>query len=261
MPKPKTKAAPPKRQLLSGEILASEVGASTREIRPTYGSVTGYVCSLKCGRPVPFESLIERNIILLVETDPRVIRFKEQPLTLFYAGPDGRTRSYTTDLLIYFRDCPPLLVEVKYTSDLALPADRDPEKEKAKRRKHDALFSKLKVAQEYARRQGWDFCVLTEKHAHRIAVNNARVLRRYQRVAVNEKVEQTLLSLLEDLQQTSPRELLAEVGSASSPLEVLSALWQMYLRGGLGADLTSPIDLDTPLWMVDREGRGDASAS
>ena len=260
MPKPKTKAAPPKRQLLSGEILASEVGAPTREIRPTYGSITGYVCSLKCGRPVPFESLIERNIILLVETDPRVIRFKEQPLTLFFAGPDGRTRSYTTDLLIYFRDCPPLLVEVKYTSDLAIPADRDPEKERAKLRKHIALFSKLKVAQEYAQRQGWDFCVLTEKHAHRIAVNNARVLRRYQRAAVNEKIEQKLLGFFENFQQTSPRELLARLGDASLSLDVLSAIWQMYMRGVLGADLTSPIDLDTPLWMADRERRGNASA-
>jgi hypothetical protein len=59
----------------------------------------GKTPSLKAGRPVWWESLLERDYIVLLEFDPDVITFGEQPFRVRYSF-EGRVRHYTPDFLV-----------------------------------------------------------------------------------------------------------------------------------------------------------------
>jgi hypothetical protein len=59
----------------------------------------GKTPSLKAGRPVWWESLLERDYIVLLEFDPDVITFVEQPFRVRYSF-EGRVRHYTPDFLV-----------------------------------------------------------------------------------------------------------------------------------------------------------------
>jgi hypothetical protein len=59
----------------------------------------GKTPSLKAKRNVWWESLLERDYILLLEIDPDVVTYREQPFRLRYTI-DGRVRHYTPDFLV-----------------------------------------------------------------------------------------------------------------------------------------------------------------
>jgi hypothetical protein len=59
----------------------------------------GKTPSLKAGRPVWWESLLERDYIVLLEFDPDVLTFVEQPFRVRYSF-EGRVRHYTPDFLV-----------------------------------------------------------------------------------------------------------------------------------------------------------------
>lgn len=59
-------------------------------------NIKGMFASRKMGGPVYFDSLIERDFIYLLEYEPHVIYFKEQPFKIQYQV-NGRRRRYTPD--------------------------------------------------------------------------------------------------------------------------------------------------------------------
>jgi hypothetical protein len=60
--------------------------------------------SLKLARLVHWESLIERDAILVTEYDPSVLRYQEQPSVETYYDKEGKVRRYTPDLMIERHD-------------------------------------------------------------------------------------------------------------------------------------------------------------
>lgn len=77
---------------------------------------TGYFPSIKNGRSVAFESLLERDYIYLLEFDNDVISYKEQPTKISYKIMD-RTYHYTPDFLVQ-RNNKMQLIEIKPKSKL-----------------------------------------------------------------------------------------------------------------------------------------------
>jgi hypothetical protein len=59
----------------------------------------GKTPSLKAGRPVWWESLLERDYIVLLEFDPDVVTYDEQPFRIHYSF-EGRIRHYTPDFFV-----------------------------------------------------------------------------------------------------------------------------------------------------------------
>jgi hypothetical protein len=59
----------------------------------------GKTPSLKAGRPVWWESLLERDYLILLEFDPDVVTYTEQPFRVRYPL-EGRARHYTPDFLV-----------------------------------------------------------------------------------------------------------------------------------------------------------------
>jgi len=85
---------------------------SREVISPSGGIVRGKFPSRKNGRMVHHEGLLELEAIYLFETSPRIVRYREQPITINY--PDGaRLRRYTPDFELVLTTGEIVLIEVK----------------------------------------------------------------------------------------------------------------------------------------------------
>ena len=67
----------------------------------SFVSCAGYYRSSKMGAEFPFESLSERDAMVLLDIDPGVLRFHAQPETFRWMQA-GRRRRYTPDILVEF---------------------------------------------------------------------------------------------------------------------------------------------------------------
>lgn len=83
-----------------------------RVVRPTGGIFRGRFPSRKSGRSVAFESLIERDALLLFEFSRGIVRYREQPYSIYYSF-EGRSRRYTPDFELTLVSGAVLIIEVK----------------------------------------------------------------------------------------------------------------------------------------------------
>src|SRR5712692_4783881 len=91
--------------------LQPEVAVAVRQVSHRGNNTIGRFPSLKMKRMISFESLIECDLLYLLDYEPEVERFDEQPLTIAY--PDGPAlRHYTPDFHVV-RSQHNLLIECK----------------------------------------------------------------------------------------------------------------------------------------------------
>lgn len=83
--------------------------------------IRGYFPSHKLGRMVAWESLIERDVILLLEFSRGVSFYQEQPALIRYADAK-RIRDYYPDFEVLFDDGGIIHLEVKSGAELRKPA-------------------------------------------------------------------------------------------------------------------------------------------
>ena len=94
------------------------INMSTRKIKKSYISCTGYFASYKNKIQIAFESVLERDFYMLLEFDENVISYSEQPITINYEYKDGSKRRYTPDCLITYKDGTERYYEVKYINEI-----------------------------------------------------------------------------------------------------------------------------------------------
>jgi hypothetical protein len=140
-----------------------------RKVPKNYLGVRGRFPSVKNDRSLEFESLLERDFMILNEFDDAVEKFEEQPVRVPYKVKKRNRRPYVPDLLVTYRSAPgarhkrPALYEVKTTGDLA--------KNKEKYR------PKFAAARAFAKERGWDFRLATETLIRRQRLKNLKFLR------------------------------------------------------------------------------------
>lgn len=77
--------------------------------------------SLKLGRLVHWESLVERDLILHLEYDPQIEHYQEQPCVIDYYDHKGKSRKYYPDFLIRRADDSEALLEAKPAAKVRAP--------------------------------------------------------------------------------------------------------------------------------------------
>lgn len=87
--------------------------------RPGRRSCTGWYQSIKAGDGLPYESLLERDALLLLDVDPDVAHFTVQPETFAWTEA-GRQRRYTPDIRLETVDGRIFYRQVKLAKRLAL---------------------------------------------------------------------------------------------------------------------------------------------
>lgn len=146
-------------------------------------NVIGHFPSIKMKRMVAFESLIERDYLYLLDYEPNIEWFEEQPLTIEYQH-DGKILHYTPDFHIVEpgRD---ILVECK---PLAF-VDKDENQRK---------FS---AAHTWCSDRGWAFRVVTDQDVRAgFRLENVKLLTRYARHVVEPGTKGCIYALLHSAQ-------------------------------------------------------------
>jgi hypothetical protein len=215
-----------------------------RKIPKNYRSVTGLVASELNAKQTAFESTLERDFMLLVEFDPDVLSYEEQPVRIDYLSVDGQTRHYTPDILVTYRQTStstmlkaPLLVEIKYRRNLF--------------EQWQELKPKFRAARRYAKEQGWIFKIITEVEIRTPYLKNVKFLRQYQRRPIDLAGASLLLQKVSELRSTDPESLLASVCQAAHDrTRLLPTLWRLVAQRKIGADLNQPLTMQSLIWPV-----------
>lgn len=213
-----------------------------RDIPLCHSSVAGVVPSQKNNRLHAFESSLERDMLLLLEFDTNVRMFEEQPVRIEFVDEAGKLRTYTPDLLVYYRgDRPPgmwfkpRLIEVKYRENLWA--------------NWAILKPKFRAAVRFAATHGWEFKIMTEREIRTQYLENVRFLLRYRWAAVEPGYMVRLRELLEHLPTTTPAEIIQLAArDLTKQAEYLYALWHMVAVQQVGVELTHKLTMQTPIW-------------
>lgn len=204
-----------------------------RVIRQGHRGVRGRFPSRKAARVLSFESRLERDHFLLLEADPGIRTFEEQPVTIAFTVR-GKARRYTPDVRVEYEGGRTELVEVKYAADLASMAHED---RASMAEAHDA-------ARAYAAARGWTFRVATDVDLRGPRLDRAETLRTHARAPAD--LARWSASLSEVLRQRpglTLGEAVAAVGEAARP-SILHLLW----LGALCDDMTGVPSDRTRLW-------------
>jgi len=210
--------------------------APVRKLKNSRRALTGKV-NLEAGGVAGFESSLERDLLIVLDANPKVLRVQEQPFTLTHVH-GGRVRRYTPDVLAEFdRDeIPTVVYEVKPLESL-----RDEWQE---------LRPRFKAAVAYCRRRDWQFKIVTERHIRTPYLQNAKFLRRYRAMDTLYVRQAQLRYTASALGPTTPAALLA---AAYWPEEeralAIPALWQMVARGDFDIDLNKPLSMRMPMQL------------
>lgn len=212
-----------------------------RRIGLCYRSVSGRV-PMGAGRPsVAVESTLERDFAILQRFDPEVAAVEEQPVRIEYRDASGVRRRYVPDFLVQYRGAgrPPVLVEVKFSTDPALVAG--------------GLEDRFAAARAYACQRGWTFAVMTETAIRTPKLSNVTFLLPYLSRAPNAGLRaRALMSLgcgsatIEALAE----DLAGVIGTRRD--HVLPTLWTMVARFEVITDLNRPLTMRSQLHLPER---------
>lgn len=139
--------------------------------------IRGHFPSLKMGHMVPWESLLERDAILMFEFSHGVRTFRAQPEEVVYVH-DDTTRRYYPDFEVTGKSGRLIHLEVKPEAMLARPD----------------VAQKLRAVADHYRRQGRDYRILTDRTIRRDPLHrNLTLLGRFLKPAAG--VEEVLPDL------------------------------------------------------------------
>jgi hypothetical protein len=204
-----------------------------RKIPKNYLGVTGSFAGRKNAQMDAFESLLEKEYMLLLDFHDSVERFEAQPITI---PVPGVPRGYTPDILVHFLPDPntgeirkPRLTEVKHTDDL--------------RRNVEKYRPKFEAAEQFASRTGWEFCIATELDIRTPRLANIKFLREYRNFEPNPNdLDRVLDRVRLAGGTTTVDELLEQLATSNDErLHWLPVLWHAVLIRHVRTDLDKPL--------------------
>lgn len=223
-----------------------------REIGPKYSSLSGYFISKKQDNEIiQFESSLERDYIYLLEFDPSVYLYLEQPLSITYKDSDNKKHKYTPDFLVRYYDdnIADALIEIKYHDDLIRNA---------------LIYSKkFNKAQEYCKKNNLTFIVLTEKeirNSNLEYLRNVKFLSPYRDAfeiyernghEVDDKILFSLLDKINFLRECNIGYLINSLSDDEwEKAKLIYCVWYLIANRYIMCDLNKSLNLDTVIWAT-----------
>lgn len=207
-----------------------------RKIPKNHLVVTGCYASATTKEMMEFESLLEKEHMLLLDFDPDVEDLEEQPVRIPVLGvPAG----YVVDLTIRFRPDSGRsteLVEVKPKSYLE---------------KNAAHYEpKFNAAHRYCEERGWKFVIRTEDDIRTPRLQNLKFLRSFRNRVISEEQRDRIRTLMKAAGGYCSSEGLLNALEAQDREVWLPVIWSMVLTGDLVTDLDD-MPVDVPLWIAE----------
>lgn len=195
---------------------AGNMGLRARKVvRRSNHRVTGKYPSWKMGRMMQWESTLERDAFYLLDADPSVTAFSEQPARIDYML-DGKTRTHFPDILVS-RPQQSSLYEIK--------SDKEADSEEVQARaNHLTLF--LEANQLH-------YKVVTESEIRKEPrLSNAKLLLRHGRLAVTQHGQQRIIERYFSNEECSLRAI---------PQPDFAIACRMILEGTIWIDINKEI--------------------
>lgn len=249
----------------------------TRKIKKSYRNVTGVLSSKKTDRLVQSESTLERDLYNLLEFDPLVSSYEEQPVTVAYQIPDGRASIYTPDVIVYLNQSPDfiwkyspfrafyknggtvsvssnektfllkpktnrivpkaVLVEVKYRKDLF--------------KLWKELKPKFKAARLFAVEKNWQFRVITEKEIRTRLLLNVKFIRSFARHRFSVEEIMRVVDKLSGMESCRMSELLEAISdNENTQRNFIPVIWQLVCRHEIDVDWNQPLTMHSTLFSI-----------
>ncbi len=208
-----------------------------RRIRGNPRSVTGAVTGAD-GNFIDFESLLERDYLVLTRFWHPGAKIEEQPVKIPYVTERGRASHYTPDFLVDFETGRSELVEVKPAEVLI------EEKEKFRAR--------FAAAAEFASDKGWVFVIKSEIDIKLPALPNAHFLLHYRTLKPKLDLCARLLRAAENGPQPVGDLIAATIRDPSERYSAIPQVWHLLSTGILEADLNAPLNQSSLVWAAGR---------
>jgi hypothetical protein len=199
---------------------------------PRYGAGhknLGKFTSIKTGRVAWYESLLEKDLMYLLDYDRDVSYWHEQPLRIRFSH-GGKVHRYTPDLEVH-RDAKKQLIEVK-------------PKHKVDSGEWDVLF---RAASSVCEQEGYEFLVLTEEVIRlQPRLENVKLLWKYARMPVLPQ-HQIICSQFFRSRRDEPVTLGDLIQLFTNKQLPKQTLYCLLFWGALDFDLMQPLDQDSPI--------------
>lgn len=207
-----------------------------RKVSRHRGSAVGRFPSMKMKRMIAFESLIERDFIYLLDYDPFVTWFEEQPVRIEYEYEEKQLH-YTPDFL---------LVEQKQQVLVECKPEKFVDTEENRR--------KFTVARLWCQEKSRQFRIITEQQIRAgYLLQNVKLLTQYARQQTDPVIRSQILAVLQYTQSTSTVKDIVRC-LPSHPSHVVSAhILYLAYHHQIKLDLNqAPISEETTvsLWSV-----------
>ncbi len=212
-----------------------------RKIPKNYLSVTGVFSSAKNSKSLGYESLLERDLMILLEFDDTVEGFEEQPVKVPVVVNGRKRKPYVPDILIHYFPLQsgeakrPVLGEVKKTDDL--------------KKNKEKYAPKFDAASRYAAEQGWDWHIFTEKEIRTPYLDNLKFLRQYHSEKPDDELAQEVIRLLRNARNAITVELLLQklCPTETRILQMSPVIWHLISNKQIVADLKKPLTMKSRL--------------
>jgi hypothetical protein len=197
--------------------------------RGVRGKNVGKFFSIKMNTMLWFESLLEESLMYLLDFDPDVKRFKEQPFHIRYLY-NGKKRRYTPDLLVE-RAEERQIIEVK-------------PRRKVKTEKYNLLF---RIVSPICEIEGYKFKVFTEEQIlWQPRFNSIKALWSYARTPLRTQHQIYCQELLQINKVVSLAEAFEFFKAREVPKQIVYAL---LFWGALDFDLTEPLNSNSQIYL------------
>lgn len=187
---------------------------------------------------IAFESLIERDYLFVLDYEPCVVSFEEQPLTIEYRW-GGKTLHYTPDFHVVLVKQRNALVECKP----AALVDSD-----ENRRKWQAALAQCGE-------WDWDFVIATDTDLRTgYRLQNIQAVTYYARLTVPPEIKGRTFAILCDTSTSLTVGDLAQALSPSDPKAALPFIMHMVYHHEVAIPLdAAPISMRSPVSLPGRE--------
>jgi hypothetical protein len=190
----------------------------------------------KLERVIPMvhcESGIERDFAYMLEYDPMVVSYEEQPCKISYIF-DQEEHFYIPDFAVYWRNQQPSLVECKPASKLDEPEN----------------LRKWTAARLWCKQNHYTFMLVTDTALRKLGslLSNVKLLTGHGHQRITPQAKEYLLRTVQAENRTlSVAELVECTKQQLTPDAVRTCVWHLLYTGELCADLTKPLNVITTL--------------
>lgn len=208
-----------------------------------YGSDYWISYSKKLCRKVHLYSMLEYANFLVLEMNPNIEYFCEQPTKIF--SNDGKKHSSVFDFWVYYSDGKTEFQEIKYSAEL------NGDTSSAIRTQQQIQFQKT-----WCEKEGQNYRVITENDLYKSEhyINNLNQLYSYV-LRCTESTEYESIIALQNFLHNCPRSI-AEIEAQSifSSQNIFECLAQLYYNGYIDIDvLHRPLDKRTEIKLCESE--------